>query len=110
MIPSPKRVSTVNKVNDWQVYHTRFLVKAKQLTEPLVFIDPLGREHAGQPGDYLVEWSNGLRRILPQSFFEDAYVSMGPADDNWISKTRGKPPVSTYQVAPSRSLSFACDS
>ena len=39
---------------DWNTYRTRFLVRARQLTEPIRFLDPLGREHRGQPGDYLV--------------------------------------------------------
>src|SRR5216684_4298404 len=62
--------------DDWNVYRTRFLVHAKQLTEPLVFTDPLGREHQGRPGDYLVHSSNGLPRIAPREIFEDVYVMM----------------------------------
>jgi len=58
----------------WNVYRTRFLVRAKQLTQPLAFTDPLGREHRGQPGDYLVESSEGLRRVAPREIFEDIYV------------------------------------
>jgi hypothetical protein len=58
----------------WTVYRTRFLVHARQLTEPLVFTDCLGREHSGQAGDYLVESSDGLRRITPRHLFEDIYV------------------------------------
>jgi hypothetical protein len=75
----------VNKhEGDWQVYRTRFLIRAKQLTEPLVFQDALGREHRGQKGDYLVESSDGTRRIAPRKIFEDVYVPMGPADENWL--------------------------
>lgn len=62
--------------NDWNIYRTRFLVRAKQLTGPLAFTDPLGREHRGRPGDYLVQSSNGLLRIAPQEIFEDVYVVM----------------------------------
>jgi len=58
----------------WTVYRTRFLVHARQLIEPLIFTDILGREHSGQPGDYLVESSDGLRRITPRHLFEDIYV------------------------------------
>jgi hypothetical protein len=52
------------------------LVRAKQLTEPLTFTDPLGREHCGCPGDYLVQSRNGLLRIAPREIFEDVYVVM----------------------------------
>jgi hypothetical protein len=65
----------------WKIYRTRFLIKARQLTEPLFFIDGLGREHCGQAGDYLVESSDGGRRIAPRSIFEDVYVAMSPADE-----------------------------
>jgi len=57
----------------WNVYHTRFLVQARQLTEPLTFVDAFGRQQSGQPGDYLVE-SEGIRRIASQALFEDIYV------------------------------------
>lgn len=67
---------------DWNVYRTRFLIRAKQLTEPLSFIDVLGREHSGIPGDYLVESSDGTRRIAPKDIFEDIYVVMAPADED----------------------------
>ena len=60
----------------WNIYRTRFLVRAKQLTEPLAFTDPLGREHHGRPGDYLVQSSNGLLRVAPREIFEDVYVIM----------------------------------
>ena len=65
----------------WKIYRTRFLIKARQLTQPLFFVDALGREHCGQPGDYLVESSDGGRRIAPRLIFEDVYVAMGPADE-----------------------------
>jgi hypothetical protein len=69
----------MNLKNPWNIYRTRFLVRARQLTEPLVFIDSLGREHSGQPGDYLVENSNGIRRVITQALFEDIYVALAPA-------------------------------
>jgi len=65
--------------SNWNMYCTRFLVRARQLTEPISFIDPLGHEHVGRPGDYLVETSNGIRRIATKAFFEDTYVPIAPA-------------------------------
>lgn len=65
----------------WKIYRTRFLIKAQQLTQPLVFVDTLGREHRGQSGDYLVESSDGSRRIAPRLIFEDVYVAMRPGDE-----------------------------
>jgi hypothetical protein len=61
---------------EWNVYRTRFLVNARQLTRPLEFTDPLGREHRGRPGDYLVQTSEGLFRIAAREIFEDVYVLM----------------------------------
>ena len=63
--------------DEWQIYRTRFLIRAKQLAEPLSFIDALGREHSGRAGDYIVESSDGTRRIAPREIFEDIYVAMG---------------------------------
>lgn len=78
----------------WKIYRTRFLIRAKQLTEPLSFLDGLGREHHGCTGDYLVESSDGTRRIAPREIFEDIYVAMGPADENWPTFNRRSLPVS----------------
>jgi hypothetical protein len=75
-------VSTQEQNGEWNLYRTRFLVKAKQLTEPFSFENALGYRYSGKPGDYLVEWSYGVKSILPRKFFEDVYVSMGPADGN----------------------------
>lgn len=72
----------------WNVYRTRFLIKAKQLDAPLSFTDPLGREHHGDKGDYLVESADGLQRIAPREIFEDIYVPMGPASATWPSSIR----------------------
>jgi hypothetical protein len=69
----------MNLESQWTVYRTRFLVRARQLTEALVFTDALGREQSGQPGDYLVESSDGIRRINSQALFEDIYVPLAPA-------------------------------
>jgi hypothetical protein len=57
----------------WNTYRTRFLVRAQQLTESVTFTDVLGREHHGNPGDYLVQSSHGLR-VAPREVFEDVYV------------------------------------
>jgi len=78
----------VRKTPDWNIYRTRFLIRARQLIEPMAFVDVLGRKHCGQPGDYLVESSDGSRRIAPQKIFEDVYVAMGPADGNISSELR----------------------
>jgi hypothetical protein len=64
---------------EWNIYRTRFLIRAKQLTEPLAFVDTLGRKHSGLAGDYLVESSDGSRRIAPRQIFEDIYVPMAMA-------------------------------
>ncbi len=77
--------------NNWNVYCTRFLVRARQLTEPIAFTDPFGHEHVGRPGDYLVETSNGTRRIATRDFFEDVYLPLaaaipGAAKDNFLSR------------------------
>jgi len=66
----------MNFENQWPVYRTRFLVRARQLTQPLVFTDVLGREQSGQVGDYIVQSADGIRRITPQALFEDIYVPM----------------------------------
>jgi len=73
--------------SEWNVYRTRFLVKAKQLTQSISFIDALGREHKGEAGDYLVEWSDGSRRVAPRVIFEDVYVAMGPAAPDWSTSS-----------------------
>jgi hypothetical protein len=64
---------------EWQLYRTRFLVKAKQLTRRTTFVDALGREHRGRKGDYLVESSDGARSIACKKIFEDVYVVMEQA-------------------------------
>ena len=73
------------------VYRTRFLIRARQLTQALTFIDVLGREHHGECGDYLVESSDGSRRIAPRAIFEDVYVAMGPARGDWTSCSHAIP-------------------
>jgi hypothetical protein len=60
---------------DWKIYRTRFLTRARQLTEPLTFNDSFGREHRGRPGDYLVHSADGAR-IVRREIFEDVYIMM----------------------------------
>jgi hypothetical protein len=68
--------AALNKTQEWKTYRTRFLVRARQLNEPAVVIDASGREQIGSPGDYLVECSDGSRRVAPRQIFEDVYVEM----------------------------------
>lgn len=67
---------------DWTVYRTRFVVRARQLTDSLIFTDALGREQSGQAGDYLVEIFDGLLSITPRKFFEDIYVPLKAATND----------------------------
>jgi len=90
----------VNTGSEWQIYRTRFLIRAKQLSEPLVFVDALGREHCGQKGDYLVESSDGTRRIAPRAIFEDVYVAIAPSDENWPPGKRRELPLSELENKP----------
>jgi len=92
--------------SEWHIYRTRFLIKAKQLSEPLVFVDALGREHCGQKGDYLVESSDGTRRIAARAIFEDVYVAIAPADKKWPWR-RGRDLRLSELEAPSRPSSQA---
>src|SRR5271167_322460 len=61
---------------EWKTYRTRFLIKAKQLSSSLSFVDHLGRQHCGRKGDYLVESSDGVLSIAPRRIFQDIYVPM----------------------------------
>jgi len=71
-----RNLANPNLANEWTVYRTRFVVRARQLTQPLVFIDALGREQSGLPGDYLVETAEGVKRITSRAIFEDVYVPL----------------------------------
>jgi hypothetical protein len=62
------------------MYRSKFLLRAKQLTAPLAFVDALGHEQRGKKGDYLVESSSGLQRIWPRQLFEDAHVPLDPEE------------------------------
>jgi len=93
----------VNTTGAWNIYRTRFLIKAKQLTEPLTFIDPFGREQCGKPGDYLIESSDGRRSIQRREIFEDIYVAMGPAEEAWPGhSTRPLEQLSPHITGPPR--------
>jgi hypothetical protein len=70
------------KSEEWKTYRTRFLVKAKQLSSSLSFVDHLGRQHCGRKGDYLVESSDGVLSIARRQIFQDIYVSMPLADES----------------------------
>jgi len=72
------------KSEEWKIYRTRFLVKAKQLRSSLSFVDNLGRQHSGRKGDYLVESSEGVISIAPRQIFEDIYVVMGMKPENTV--------------------------
>lgn len=61
--------------DDWKTYRTRFVVRARQLSQPFSFTDPNGHEHHGRPGDYVIESREGLR-ISRREIFEDVYVAM----------------------------------
>jgi hypothetical protein len=77
--PRGEEECTMNFDDQWTVYRTRFLVRARQLKQPLIFTDALGREQSGGPGDYVVESSDGVTRITTQALFEDIYVPLVPA-------------------------------
>ncbi len=64
---------------DWKTYRTRFVVRAKRLTEPFTFTGIDGREQHGRPGDYVIESCEGLR-ISRREIFEDVYVVMETAE------------------------------
>jgi hypothetical protein len=74
------------KSEQWKTYRTRFLVKAKQLSSTLSFVDSLGRQHFGRKGDYLVESSDGVVSIAPRRIFEDIYVLMSLLDESGRSE------------------------
>ena len=59
---------------NWKTYRCKFLIQAKRLSGPLVFVDALGVEQRGKKGDYLVQSANGTRRIWPRRLFEEAHV------------------------------------
>ena len=66
-------------MDDWKLYRTRYLAKARRLAQPCTIIDGSGRQQEGNPGDYLVEAADGSQRITPAAVFEDVYVELEPA-------------------------------
>jgi hypothetical protein len=93
----------------WNLYRTRFLVKAKKLTQPLFFVDELGREQRGRIGDYLIEASDGRRSIQRRQIFEDVYVAMGPAAEHEFLPTARAAPASELRrrMPPGRTSASA---
>jgi hypothetical protein len=77
---------------EWTTYRTRFLVRAQQLQQPLTFVDCIGREHSGQKGDYLVQSSDGSRRIAPREIFEDIYVPIDSPESPTSAPVQLVPP------------------
>lgn len=78
-------------IAEWKTYRTRFLVRARQLIEPMVLVDALGREHFGDIGDYLVESSDGTQRIAQRLIFEDIYVAIGALSGGGLSAKKRRP-------------------
>jgi len=90
----------VKKVADsWNVYCTRFLIKAKQLDAPLTFVDMFGHEHRGAKGDYFVESVDGKQTILARKLVEDAYITMGEARKLWQMLSARKTPPKLVEPA-----------
>jgi hypothetical protein len=87
---------------EWKTYRTRFLVRAQQLQEPLTFVDCIGREHSGQKGDYLVQSSDGSRRIAPREIFEDIYVPIDSPESLTNAPVQLRAPQAEPVDAPER--------
>jgi hypothetical protein len=97
----------VNKPQEWNLYRTRFLVRARQLAEPLAILDASGREQLGHPGDYLVECSDGSRRIASRSIFEDIYVQIDtPVESRSFSVIGGMRQLDADNHAPPQNVLF----
>jgi hypothetical protein len=94
------------KSKQWKTYRTRFLVKAKQLSASLSFVDPLGRQHSGRKGDYLVESSDGVISIAPRQIFEDIYVAISPSEKT--SSENVDPNSNNNNNSPVAPGNFAC--
>jgi hypothetical protein len=95
------------KSEQWKSYRTRFLVKAKQLSSSLSFVDHLGRQHCGRKGDYLVESSDGVLSIAPRRIFEDIYVLMSTNMSNSTSSNLSNPVSSVNHPALDETLDAA---
>lgn len=94
----------MNVESSWTVYRTRFVVRARKLTQPLSFVNALGHEYSGAPGDYLVETSLGCRSILPQVQFEGIYVPLDGAASGAGRLAGGRPVRSVTMDGSVRSL------
>jgi hypothetical protein len=78
--PSQATAPEDSPVDDWKLYRTRFLAKAKRLDQPCTITDISGRQQQGKLGDYLVEASDGSWRITPAAVFEDIYIELEAAN------------------------------
>jgi hypothetical protein len=85
---------------EWKTYRTRFLIKAKQLSSALSFIDHLGREHSGRKGDYLVESCEGVLSIAPRQIFEDIYVPIRGTEVGEVTPPNLQPGTSALHFPP----------
>ena len=93
---------------EWKTYRTRFLVKAKQLSSSLTFVDHLGRQHCGRKGDYLVESFDGVLSIAPRQIFEDIYVLIS-ANDRDDDRRNNHPDRDPRDTTPSGANPVATD-
>ena len=66
-------------MDEWKLYRTRFLAKARRLDQSCTVTDAWGRKQQGGPGDYLVQAPDGSQRIAPAQVFEDLYVEFEAA-------------------------------
>ncbi len=60
----------------WSVYRVKYLVQAIQLAEQCSVLVGGEEPEIGHPGDYLVRYSDGSRRIVPRRVFEGLYSEM----------------------------------
>ena len=98
------------KSSQWTTYRTRFLVKAKQLSSTLSFVDPLGRQHSGRKGDYLVESSDGVISIAPRQIFEDIYVPITLLDAPRDGEFKiGQPTPNVSKIAATKTVGLRMD-
>ena len=96
--------------NPWITYRTRFLVKAQQLTTTLDFTDILGRQHSGREGDYLVESSDAILRVVPRQIFEDIYVPVLSGQDETSARPNTAPQYETLLLEQPRNSAKSCRS
>ena len=77
-------------MDEWNLYRTRYLARARRLDQPCSVTDACGREQLGAVGDYLIEAPDGSQRIAPAHVFEDIYVKLELGG----AELRRPPPVS----------------